>query len=171
VATPDELTTAAMELVHKLLTRRLSRSGVSTSRPDFYFQCQADAPRAYPGGIQVRIRIWRHWSDAWVQLEADQGALMGWRIDRYADPPTDTEMTQEDIQALAQTAIEIPHGAEVESFSHYDFAPGWRVTRIQWRHMHDGLRVEGDYLWVVIHPQTKRIIEWACKWRAVRVSH
>ena len=167
--TPDELKSAATDLVSDILSRRLRRGGIVTSHPEHFFRCVPLEPEPFPEGFQVRVNTWRQWSDATVEYDADTGELMGWTIFRHADPAHDSELTREKALEIAAKEIPIPDGAEVESFYHYDFAPRRRVARIEWRHMHQGLRVEGDYLWVLIHPQTHRIIELKRKWRAPRL--
>ena len=39
------------------------------------------------------------------------------------------------------------------------------MAQLQWRHVHGSLQVDGDCLRVMLHPQTQRDIEWACRWR------
>ena len=105
-----------------------------------------------------------------VEFDAEDGQPMRWTIDRYADPPNDAELTQEQAVEIVRQAVEIPPGAELKSFAHFEYAPKRKVTRLEWRHLHDGLRVDGDYMWILLHPQTKRIIEWARKWRTIRLA-
>jgi hypothetical protein len=167
----EQMKSSAVQVVTNLLTQRLARSKVLTSRPDFYLHCEADEPRNYSGGVEVRVHVWRLWSLARVEIDAESGALMSWAVPGYAEPENEMELTKEEALADVAKAIELPLGAELQSFYHHPYAVGRKIARLQWRHMHQGLRVDGDYLSVVIHPQTKRIIEWACKWRVVRLAH
>jgi len=64
---------AAIELVAELLSRHLEVGGVYTSRPDFYFQCEAEEPREYIAGFEIRVKTWWHWSDARVTFDGDNG--------------------------------------------------------------------------------------------------
>jgi len=166
---PERLREAARQRVQRLLAGRLRRGGVSTSRPEWFFQGEADPPQAYPGGWQVRVRTWRHWSDAAVHLDADNGELLYRCVDRLSDPPTSAEMTREEAEQAAASLVEIPRNARLASFRHEPFAPERKMVRLEWEHVHDGVRVEGDYLRVVIHPETHRLVSVARKWRPVRL--
>lgn len=167
---PQEMTGAAVALVKTLLAQRLVRGRIATTRPDFYFACEPGEARARPGGTEVRVRTWRHWSEARVYHDAATGEEMGWTIHRHADPPTRGEMSRETALAAAAAAIDIPPDAVVESFYHFDYTPRHRAARLEWRHVHDGLRVHGDWLHVVLHPATGRVIEHFRKWRQVRLE-
>jgi hypothetical protein len=67
-------------------------------------------------------------------------------------------------------ALDMPPGAQLAGFTHYEYAAGRTVARIEWHHVHNGLPVDGDYLWAIIHPDTRRIIEWSRRWRQPHVS-
>src|SRR4030042_2892178 len=166
----EDLKSMAVDVLNRILSRRLKRGGVSASQPQTYFQCEAEDPRSFPGGSEVRVHIWGHWSDARVELDAQNGELMAYSIDRYGDPRNDEELTQEEALANVQNAIEIPADAVLKSFYHFEFVPGRKLARLEWERIYQGLRVEGDYLYVSIHPQTLRIVEFARKWRKLRLT-
>ncbi len=166
---PGPVKSEALAWAQRLLVQRLESSGIHAGNPSIYFQCEAEEPQPFPGGFQVRVRTWKHWSDAIVELDGESGQVMRWTIDRYGDPRNEAALSEAEALAIAQKAIEIPPEAELESFHHYDFAPGRKVAQLAWHHLHQGLRVDGDYLWVLIHPRTRRVIEWARKWREVRL--
>lgn len=157
----------ATETVQRLLCGRLVRGGVSTSRPDWFFQCEVGAVERYRGGTQVRMRTWRHWSAAHVQFDGDTGDVLHRCIDRLADPPTTAMLTQADALAAAHAAVVVPRDARLTAFRHELFAPGRMVTRLEWEHVHEGLRVEGDCLCVLLHPETRRVVAVTKRWRTV----
>jgi hypothetical protein len=165
----DPRKSEAAERVKKLLTARLKRAGFTVSNPDEYFACQADEPQPYKTGSQVRVRISRNWSDARVKLDADTGDMLGYSVDRYSDPPTRTELTGEQALALAASLISIPPDAVLDSFQHVEWAPRRWLVEIQWKRMHQGLRVDGDSIRVVIHPDTRRLVELEWFWRTLRL--
>jgi hypothetical protein len=167
---PQQLRDAATARAQGLLRDRLRRGGVSTSRPDWFFQCAADAPEPFPGGTQVRVRTWRHWSNAQVQFDADTGEVLHRRIDRLADPPAQVELSQAEAVAVATAAGVVPPDARLTAFRHESFAPGRNVARLEWDHVHEELRVAGDCLQVVIHPQSRRIVELTRRWRKLVTS-
>ena len=165
----EDMEKSAIDVVTELLSRRLEVGGVSTSRPDFYFQCEPGHPTEYPGGFKVRVRTWRHWSSARVYFDADSRDLFGYSISRYAEPSTEREMSRDEALKAAEVVIDIPQDAELERFYHYEYMPQCKVARLQWRHVHMGLCVHGDFLYVVIHPETGRVIEYFRKWHEVRI--
>lgn len=164
---PADIKDRALERAKQLLGDRLKRGGISTTRPDWYFQCEAGEPQVYPGGWQVRVRTWRHWSDADVHFDAETGVVTYRCVDRLSDPPADQELTEAEALAIAKGAISIPPEAVVHSFRHEQFAEGRKVARLDWVHMHGDLRVDGDYFWVMIHPQTRKLVAYGRKWRKV----
>jgi hypothetical protein len=166
----EDMKATAVDFVNQLLTRRLKGGGISTSRPETYFQCEAEEPRAFPGGSEVRVRMWHHWSDARCELDADSGQLMAYSIDRFADPPNDSEMTKEEVFQATAEAIEIPADAVLKNFYHFEFASKRKLARLEWERIYKGLRVEGDYLYVSIHPKTLHIVEYARKWRVLKLT-
>jgi hypothetical protein len=160
---------AAAEVVRTLLVGRLERAGIPTAKPEWYFQTEATAPVPYSGGQQVRVHTFKHWSNAFVQFEEDQEEPMGWVLDRYADPPTDRAIPEDEAVRLAAATTEIPEDAEPAGFRHAVFAPGRTLTWIEFRRVHQGLRVDGDFLRLSLHPDTHRRVEFRRKWRALRV--
>jgi len=166
----DQMKESAVNTVRELLSKRLKSGGISTTRPDFYFQCEAIEPRSHSEGFEVRVKTWRFWSKATVQLNADTGDLMAYSIDRYSDPSNDKEMTREEALRVAAKKIEIPADATLRSFYHFNFAPNCKLARLEWERIYQGLRVEGDYLYVSIHPKTLRIVEFARKWRVLKLT-
>lgn len=167
-AQPSNLTETARQRVEQLFAGRRGRARLHASTPEWYTQAEPNEPQAFPGGYQVRVRTWRHWSDAYVHLDAEDGGVLHVSVDRLSAPPTDVELTEAEALAIAARLIDIPADAELVSFRHEEFADGGhRVARLDWRHMHRGLRVDGDYLWVAIHPTTQRLVAMSRKWRTL----
>jgi hypothetical protein len=163
---PQRLSGAALERVRTLLAGRVRRAGAHIP-PEWAFQCEAAEPQAFPGGWQVRVRTWRHWSDAAVHFDAESGETLYRCVDRLADPPTDAQMSLDAALRAAQAAMTIPDGARLTGFRHEAFAAERNVARLEWEHWHDGMRVEGDRLLALIHPETGRLIAFRRKWRSV----
>jgi hypothetical protein len=159
----------AAELVKKLLARRLENAGMRTSRPDNLVQCEAADPQAYPGGTEVKVNIWRQWSEASVKLDWDTGEFLGYSVNRYSDPPARAELTREQALTLAAGALNIPEGAVLATFRQYEYAPQYGVVELMWNRVHQGMKVDGDYMRVVLHPITGRIVEMERFWREIRL--
>ena len=164
---PGDLPKLAVERVRRLLTGRLQRGNIRTSRPEWYFQAEADQSQPYSGGWQIRVRTWRHWSDARVHLDADTGDVMYRGVDRLADPPTAAELSQDEALQIAAGLITIPRDARLRLFTHEQFATDRKVAKLEWDHYVKDVRVDGDYLWAMIQPQTHRLVAFGRKWRAV----
>ena len=138
-------------------------------RLDAPHQTEPTAPRSYAAGSEVRVFTWKHWSSAFIQFEEDREEPMGWVVDRYADPRNEDEVSREEAFDLAATLVDLPPGAEPAVFSHTEFAPGRKLARVEFHRIHEGLRVDGDFLQVTFHPTTHRRVESRCKWRSLRL--
>jgi hypothetical protein len=160
---------AAAAFVFGLLERRLRVGGVRVQEPGSQFQCEPEDPRPFPGGTQVRVKTWRHWSDALIKLNADTGDLFGYSMDRFTDPPSHHEISEDEALAAAAKVVRIPTDAVLDKFEHTEPAPGRKMVLLEWRRVVNGLRVDGDYLRIVMHPETHRISEFDRKWREIRL--
>ncbi len=168
MSTPKETQQDAVERCDALLAARLKRGGISTSRPEWYFECTATDPQPLPaGGWQVRVKTRRHWSDADVHFDAETGEVLFRCIDRLCDPPTERELDEAEALEIVKRLVPLPEGATLRMFSHEYFAPQRKVTRLEWEHVHQGRRVAGDFLWVQLHPETRRVVAFAKKWRTM----
>jgi hypothetical protein len=166
----ESLKQSAEDFVAKLLSYRLESGGIPTDAPELYFQCQADDPQEYPGGFQVRVHTWRHWSNARVLIASNSGEIIGFSIDRYAYPENNLEMTKEKALDVVSKLISIPTDAVLNNFYHFDYMTNHRIAKLEWNRIYKGLKVVGDYLQVSIHPETHRIVEYACKWRKLKLT-
>lgn len=167
--TPENLGTEAAERVRTLLLRRLDSAGFRTNRPDAYFDVSVNPAQRSPDGWQVRVRTWKHWSDARVEFDANDGARLLIGIDRLCEPASQRRLTQDEAMHLAAKLVTIPSDARLLSFRHEPYAPHHIVARLEWEHWHHDLRVDGDYLWMQIHPETGTLVASGCKWRRVNL--
>jgi hypothetical protein len=152
------------------LERRLKRAGISTSRPELFFSTCAGEVEEYTDGYQVRVQTWKHWSDAMVTLDAASGEILADVIDRFSAPPAQAELGQEEALNIAAGFMNIPAEAHLDKFDHFEFAPGHKLARLEWAHTVQELLVAGDYLEITIHPETRQIVSYDKKWRAVRLT-
>jgi len=165
-----DLPTAATGVVEQLFARRLRRGGVFTTNPEWYFRVSAGEPTEYDGGRQVRLKTWRHWSNADVRFDEATGELIGWKLYRYADPPSQAELDAEAAQEAARERIDLPDGARLSSARPEQFAPQRRVYRLEWAHWASGVRVDGDLIRVRLHPETMAVVETQRLWRTPTVA-
>ncbi|MHC5109033.1 MAG: hypothetical protein ACYTHJ_04050 [Planctomycetota bacterium] len=165
----DKLIDDAVVRAGGLLERRLQRGGINSNRTDWYFQCEGTAPKAFPGGRQVRVKTWRHWSDADVFIDVDRAEVVSRCIDRFAEPAGEAEISEGEAVRIISGSISIPENAVPSKFSHEYFSEGCKLARMEWRHWRDGMRVDGDYLWALVHPEAKRVVGFGKKWRSADV--
>ena len=158
----------AEQFVTRLLERRLRQANLGLPG-ETNFQVEAEEVRPFAGGVEVRVRTWRHWSDATVCFDADNLEVMERSIDRYALPACSEQMAAGDAQAAVRAAIPVPSDAELEQVDQVEYAAGCTLARVRWRHMHQGLPVLGDFLVALVHPKTRRLVEVRCKWRQVKL--
>ena len=160
-----DLAQAALDAARRLLSGRLKRANIHAPQPDHFFHCEPGPPRPFPGGSEVRVKVWRHYSDAMVKIENESGEVVGFSLDKFADPPTPTELNQDQAVALLAQILRLPDGAVLHSFRTMDFAPGRRLPVLEFLHVHQGILVDGDFLRVAFHPDSRRIVEYDRKWR------
>lgn len=169
MSAPEGIQEKAFDKVEHLFDGRRQR-GKLYGPAEWYVDYEAQLPEPYEGGWQVRVRTWRHWSDASVHLDADTGEVAYRCVDRLADPETTVELTQQEAEKIAAGLVTLPPDAQVASFWHEEFAENRTVARLEWTHIHDGMRVDGDYFWVMIQPETHRLVAFGRKWRTVQLE-
>lgn len=160
----------AADYVSALLVSRLKRAKIRVTNPAHFFAVEAGEPQGYPGGYQVRVKTWRFYSNAMVKFFNDTGELFGYTLEKFAEPPVQAQMTGEEADQMARTLVSIPADAELLRFQLLEYAPGCRLPALEYRHIYQGLPVDGDYLRIVFHPGTRRIVEYDRKWRVPRVG-
>jgi hypothetical protein len=167
---PQDPRKTALDYVQKLLEGRLKRAKIP-GNPARYFQLEAGELVRLPdaSGAQLQVKTFRHWSDAQIKLDADSGEFLGYLVSAFADPPAGVEMTQEQALELAGSLLQIPPDAVLESFQHIEWTQFRRLVQLQWKHVVQGLRVDGDYLRVVLNPTTKKIVEMERFWRTPKL--
>ena len=137
----------ANDYVSALLTARLKRANIRVTNP-----------------------AWRICSGAMVKFFNHTGELFGYTLEKFAEPAVQSEMTGEEADQMERTLVNIPPDAELQRFQLLDYAPGCRLPAVEYRHVYQGLPVDGDYLCIVFHPGTRRIVEYDNKWGVPRVS-
>ena len=160
----------ALDAARKTLTGRLRRAQIRAPQPEHFFHVEAGEPRPWSGGTEVRVKVWRHYSDAMVKLDDDSGEVVGFSVIKFADPPTQTELSREQAEALLAQILKLPAGAVLATYRTMEFSPGRRLPELEYAHFHNGILVDGDFFRVVFHPDTRRIVEYDRKWRIPQVG-
>ena len=159
----------AASLVERLLTARLNRAGIRGRAKEGCFRLEAGELAPDAAGGSVRVRTWRHWSDATVKLESNTGEFMGYSVPRFADPPSTQQASRDEAEAQARALIEVPGDARLKSAYSFEYAQGRTLIALEWEHWYKGLRVEGDFLRVYLHPGANRIVSVERYWRQVKL--
>jgi hypothetical protein len=123
------------------------------------------------GLVEVALDVLTFYSVARVTQDAETGDLLSWSIDRLRRAPETVgathDVTDDDAIALAgRAAGGLPPGAHLAGIERTAFRPGEPLIRVRWQHLHEGIRVEGDYLEVQLNPLTGRASAVHRAWRA-----
>jgi hypothetical protein len=161
------LRATAAERIGQVLDRRLTAAGIA-GRADRFYRLAAGDLATTPDGYAVRVSTWRHWSDASEIRDLERGDVLGWRLDRLADPPTGRRLTLEQAADAVAAVEPLPEDARVGSFRHLERSPGVLLAAIEWVRVVDGVRVDGDVIRAEVHPDTRALVSYFRKWRTLR---
>ncbi len=76
------------------------------------------------------------------------------------------ELAQDEAVAIATKALNPPPQAVLET-AQYDEAGGEPFFLVRWRHVHENVPVERDFIQVLINGQSRRIFAWHRKWHEI----
>ena len=118
----------------------------------------------------MRVKTWRHWSDAFACFDAESREPMGWSVHRFADPANQEELTREEALQAARSLIPVPEDARLTLFQHIEHSPGSNLVLMEWERVFQDHQVEGDYLRILFHPSSRCLVELRKKWRDLALS-
>jgi hypothetical protein len=157
----------AEQWVSGTFAARLRRGGISTSRNDWYSAVAAEAPDPGPDGMRVRVRTFRHWSDARIAFDGATGEVLSDTVDRLAMPVDGaTGLGADAALAAASRELAIPPDAHMEGMQMEERAEGAPTWVARWSHVRDGIMVEGDWIEAEIQPQTGKLVGFQRFWRS-----
>jgi len=131
--------------------------------PGQFVEGGAEQPQRYRTQVMVR----RFLAEITVRLDADTRQLTNWLIPTRYKGATETTITAEQAKQLALQVIELPDEAEMEELFQVS-KPDSHITNIAWRHVVNGIEVEGDFITVQINSKTQQFIAMTRIWNDVR---
>ncbi len=103
-----------------------------------------------------------------IRLNATTGETISWYLDFLAIG-SDGTMPASEALTLATQVAEPPAEAVLDE-SGYDNMAGRNFFRARWKHVRDGLPVEGDYIEVLINGKHRKVFSLSKVWREPRVG-
>ncbi len=101
--------------------------------------------------------------DIVVRLNSATGELISWIIERLSEDG-DASAPYEELLALGSAVAKPPPDAE-RTQAGYEVVGNTTIFRIRWEHRHKGLRVEGDFLEVLINAKLGKVFALTRLWR------
>jgi len=119
-----------------------------------------------PLQYKTQVALRQFFAGITVRLDAETGQLLSWIIPKRYNGAVETTINEERVKQLASEVIEIPDDAEIEEMVQ-EQEPDSHISNIIWRHVVNGLEVEGDCISVQINSKTQEVISLAKIWNAV----
>ena len=123
-----------------------------------------DSGEAVQYKTQVALR--EFFAGITVRLDADTGQLLSWLIPKRYERADETTINEERVKQLASEVVEIPGDAEIEEIIQ-EQEPDSHISNVIWRHVVNGLEVEGDFISVQINSKTQEVVSMTRIWNAV----
>ncbi len=119
-------------------------------------------------GAPMAFGVYSRLSACSIRLNATSGDTISWYLD-FLSLGCDRSMPPADAVALATQVAEPPADAVLEE-SGYDIVAGRSFFRVRWKHVIDGIPVEGDYIDVMINGKHRKVFSLSKVWRVPRVG-
>ena len=119
-----------------------------------------------PLQYKTQVALREFFAGITVRLDADTGQLLSWIIPKRYEGAAETTINEERVKQLASEVVEIPGDAEIEEMVQ-EQEPDSHISNIIWRHVVNGLEVEGDFISVQINSKTQEVISLSKIWNAV----
>lgn len=110
----------------------------------------------------VKYKVAQHLTDYSIRLNAADGETLSWYIDFLAEHG-DQSMPPSAALETASATAQPPPGAQLQT-SGYDSASGRTIYRARWKHEHDGLPVEGDFIEVLVNARARKAFACTRYW-------
>lgn len=122
-----------------------------------------------PQLYQTQVAVRRAFAGITVRLDAETGELLSWIIPERYKGASETVISEEQAKMLAAELVEISDEAEIEEMVQ-EREQDSHITNILWRHVVNGIEVEGDSISVQINSRTQEVISISKIWNDV-VDH
>jgi hypothetical protein len=165
----------AERFVQSHLARRLERAGVEVGPPERARLLSVDRlpPASEPpaGGDDrdsqrlVRFEVGLRRGDISVQLNGRDGELMSWLYTHLAEGSAPAPNAQAALQAA--TAAAAPPPDAVLASAGFETLGGQTVFVAHWDHVHEGVRVERDFIRALVSGRSGRVFAVHRHWHDV----
>lgn len=144
--------------------RHLERAGQGEATLHLQYFLKAQARETVREGKLVthRFDLYHRVSDYSVELNAQDGSLMGWYFALLAEKSSDA-LPQEEVLEAAETAALPPSTARLTT-AQYEEMGGQKVFIARWNHEENGVPVERDYIQVMVNGKTGHPFAFSRKW-------
>jgi hypothetical protein len=158
----------AAEALWALLARRLEIAGAPEVVEHLRDLAQVRVESEEDEGSLVRVRLSLHKriSDYTARYNARTAEQMSWFFDALMEGSQPGQTVAACLDAATAVARP-PAGADLE-LSEMEEQGDATVFVARWRHVRDGIEVEGDYIQVLVNPRTGKAFGFHTKWHDVR---
>lgn len=153
-----------------MLERERSAAGRPVSAADLgeHLRLRPTEGASVQDGSPMTLGVYSRLSDCSIRLNATTGDTISWYLDFLA-VGCDASMPPSDAVALATQVAEPPADAVLDE-SGYDIVATRSFFRVRWKHVRDGIPVEGDYIEVLINGKHRKAFALSKVWREPRVG-
>ncbi|HEX4951018.1 MAG TPA: hypothetical protein VFZ34_30445 [Blastocatellia bacterium] len=161
---PIQVNTKQENYIWDYFRRQLENAGQGEAALHLQYHLKAQARDSVREGklITHRFDLYHRVSDYSVELNAQDGSLMGWYFSLLADKSTDALPVEEVMEAATMTAL--PPSTARLTTSHYEEMGGKHIFIARWNHEENGIPVERDYIQVMVNGKTGHPFAFSRKW-------
>ena len=151
-----------------LLEREAAAAGrpVQAAQLGAHLKLQAQGPVA--AGMPTTYAVYSRLSDCSLRLNALNGETISWYLDVLASGGTEA-MPPDAALALATQVAQPPADAVLDGAG-YETMAGRSFYRARWRHVVNGVPVEGDYVEVLVNGKHQKAFSLSRVWREPRTG-
>jgi len=102
-----------------------------------------------------------------ARIDEETGETLGWRYPKRAIGSPIIKLTEEEAIRIARSEVDIPGDAQLDGVELLGRGAAGSVYIVKWKHVVDGIPVEGDFVAVKINPETKEIISVTSNWSVI----
>jgi hypothetical protein len=162
---------SARDWYSEFLGRELANRGQADAALylDHYLRLVPNEEESTPdGGAQLKADLTQRLTEYSVRLNARSGDVVSWYVDFLARDG-DTSADPKELFEIARAVAKPPPDAKLV-VAGYDTSSGRPMFRVRWRHVVNGLPVEGDYLEALVNGKHKRVFSVSRVWRTPQLE-
>ena len=166
----DDSFTTARQWYFSLLRRELEQRGQGEAAVMLQQMLRLQPIKSKTGvqGTEIIMSLSQHLTDYHSRFNALTAEKISWYIDFLAING-DNSMPLDEAFELASSTASPSENAELTQ-SGYETIGGRVIYRARWRHQHNNMPVEGDYIEVLINGKAKRPFSYSRSWHTPNFS-